>query len=738
MPTEWNDKLAIALRDAVEPSLDLLGTSSLRKTLLGDDIETTLPAADPRLAWAVSSADRVPQNMLAPAGASIDWAASGEVTHPLSSARTTLGAVDLDALRTALAAIADDIATKNPGDTRKRWLHLWRTMPSRLAEQVPTASRAVSFIPADPRMPNLPVWARLAFDGALATAAPAPTFLVVQVGPSPLDASRPRTQAALASALALHTHLVWQALLVVVQELGPDAVLSPSLLGHPLCDRWLADQGILGSQIDAQSAAFGSLPGEFVALVPQARAAELGNACLAAVRTAWDAIAAEALDKLGAGKDDGFKAAWARQTTLAWEPSWVAVPWIDDCTGAGGLLSKQEVAAHEKWAKTHQDASGLEDPWAGIYFGLWHAAALAASQARRAGAKAVRAIEPGPRCKVCGVRQAMHDNLCAVCGVSAAWNPEVKARAEAASFTGQVACVLFSGDQLSALRRGGKEVKQGATMGDLMHTGISDGTARLRGAAKELTESIALLGPSRLACFEHAAQAFVRLSIPKLVADAGGVVLEAVADEQIVLVPLDKVMPLVKAVRERYREAFVEIDGQLVAHPGPSATMSAVVAVAESAAPAGQLVRSCRNAMSTVARDSLGGDAAVVVMSRRDGDDRALGLRGSELDAALGTLIAAFPSASSWIGVLRALRSVEPALASAEVDKPSPDGRATLIRDALVRGGIRGGNGEAPSDDEVARAMCSVIDCGLARGDGDIFRALDGLRVVACLAGGDR
>ncbi len=767
MSTEWNNKLALSLRDPADAALDLPQVAALRTTLLESDAATSLPEADAHQSWLTSAADRVPSAFLAQAeSAAQGWAASGEVTHPLSSERRSLGAVDLAALQAKTSALAAE-AAKRFDDPRRRWLWVWRYLPDRLAADLGPAAHLV---PADPRMPELSVWSRIGIDGALATASPSATFLVAHLEPAVFDASNPPSDAAYAASLRLQAHLAWQAALVIVEALGPDAVLAPSLRYHPLCDEWLGQQKVTAKKGDKAAAApsYACFPSSFTALVPLARAAELGDACSARVREAWEEIASKALGKLArlgvSTKDKIFSAIWERQIATAWQPGWVAAPWLDDTTGAGGLLGKQDVSAHEKWARLQQDASGLDDPWPGVYHGLWYQAAAVASEARRLRMPRGRTIEPSPRCTSCGQREALHagkgsdtaasaaelwsavasadggaslasagEMLCACCAATRLWLDE----APAAKPEGDVV-VVFSADQLAALRRGGKELRQGATMADLLSGALSEAAAKARGATKELLDSIPVLGPSRLASLEAALTTTALHTIPALVAEAGGTMLHAVADEQIALVPALRALELVQKVRARLRENFVEIGGRWAIQPGVSTTVSAALVIGEPGVALGRLVRAGRTQLSGLARETLGGDAVVIAVHGAAGEQQVLGLRGSEVQPLLSTLLASFPKPGDWSALVRALRPIQPALTNPDVDKGLADARALLVRDSLFRAGIRVNGAEMVSAEDTSRALCALIDRALVQADGDVQRAMDGLHVAARLAGGDR
>ncbi len=762
MSTEWNNKLALSLRDPADGVLDLLQVAPIRAALLPDDAATDLPDADPRHAWLSSAADRVPQALLAQAlPAAHGWSATGEVTHPLSPERRSFGEIDLAAVRAKASALASEAAARFD-DPRRRWLWLWRYLADRLAAEVGPSGPAVHLLPADPRSPDLSVWARMGIDGAIAAATPSPAFFVAHVEPTIFDAANPPLDASFLASLRLQAHLAWQAALAVVEALGPDAILAPSLRYHPQCDAWLGQQQVTAKNGDEAAAApsFACFPSLFAALVPWARASELGQACAARVRATWESIAGEAMSKLaelGADtKDETFLSMWKRQVEDGWNPGWVAVPWLDDSNGAGSLVSKPDVAAHEKWVKAHQDAQGLEDPWVGAYFGLWYTAALAASDGRRYRLGAVRTVQAGPMCTSCGQRTALYTGsgadrlasatalwsrvaaagghfvgdgelLCACCATTRLWGGNVEPPAPGA-------VVVFALDQVAATRRGGKDARQAAAMGSLLHSLAGDPATKARGALKDIVDTPSLLGPSRLACVEAACTTVAMHTVPALVRDVGGTMIYATSEEQIAMVPQHRVLGLVQAVRDRLRDGFVQVDGRVAIQPGSSTTLSAVVVLPEAGVPLGRAVRAARSLLAGLVRDGLGAEALVLARHATDGSQQVLGLRGAEEQSLLQPLLAAFPTTATFDKLAAALRPIRAALMNADVDKALPDARVMLVRDAIGRAGIQLDGGV----DEAVRALCAVVDRALAQSDGDVHRAMDGLQVAARLAGGDR
>jgi CRISPR-associated protein Cmr2 len=636
----------------------------------------------------------------------------------------------------------------------------------------------------------------MAFDGALAAASPSPAFLALRVGPWEEFLQQAVHLVDLGSSTALLAKLMWQAMLPVVEELGPDAILTPSLRYHPTVDAWLAEQGVQAGAKDELGAEHApTLPSEFVALVPADRAAELGRACEQRFRDAWSQLATSVrvhVAKAGwcSDQDAVWGDIWERQIRAAWNPTWVAVAWGEDSTGAGGLVLKHEVTVLEKWARVHEDAAGLEDAWPGIYYGLWQGAAQAASVCRQraVGLSVVR--EPKARCAVCAEREALHgevetsvdggvasvrqfwdaitadggaahghvaagEMLCAVCAVrrlAPALPPEDAPFVLSSSLreagvlsheTDLLALVLMVPDNHAALVRGGKDLKQGATLADCVHSAVGKHLTRARSHLREILDTSPPLGPSRNASLCEAFRNFAVDSAHKLLAEHGAIPLLLTDDAVLAVAPAARTLELARALRARFREPMAELElphgaRRLAIHPGPSATTSAVIAFTRAGERAGSVLRDCRALLEQVARDGLGGDALVMRLRARSGDERLYAAHWDNLAGAIDAVVRLMPEQADRVRLVKQIRSLEPALGNPDLDKPALQARPLLVRAQLSASALLG---KLHGDDEqaLAQAVCSVVDQGVALSDDtDRNRALDGLHIAIHLAGGTR
>lgn len=747
MAIDWNKKLAAALGQRPEQAPDLLNLAAQQALQPADAGELEAGA---RLSWLSSAADRVPAPVLASASAEFDWATAAEVTHGLSQARLALESLPLEALRKA-AADQMNQAARRFDDSKRRFLWLWHELAPALADVSPAAWR----LPADARMPDITVWQRMTVSAAMASAGAKPAFLAVRIGPGLAFTTEGSTVEGLRTGSALLAWLIWQTLQPVLEQSGPDAVLYPSLRYQPALDSWLADQGV-GK---ATQASLVTLPNEFVALVPSAQAEELAAACQKAFDQAWHTLADDAL-KLAvregwtSGSDQTWNDIWKRQIERALHLEWIALDWGDDSTSAGTLLPKGEVAAFERWVKTHQDASGLEDPWPGIFFGLWYGGARSASLARRRYTSAPLMVEPGPRCTVCGKRQALHGAeaglheswkaiakkrpsvagqcLCAVCSVRELAANTKELALEPLQVKGRYALLVLAPDQAEAIMRGGRELKQGAVMTDLLHHAVAEKLGRARSQWKELLEAVPPMGPGRQAYVAEAMTDFA-LNAVKIVREHGGTVLYAF-DQVVAVLPVERALAAARALAASYREPFVPVpmkEGtRQGVHPGPVGTVGAAIVVGAEAMSAGELMRQAHRLLDESVVQGLGGDGIALVVHRSATEQRLFASKWAELERSLVALLDRYPGAAGMTRVLSALRGIEQVLADADVDKSNAEGRLGLVKDVLGRLQLQ------PDTEALARAIGATVERGAAlQTDGEATHVLDGLYIASEVAG---
>lgn len=148
-------------------------------------------------------------------------------------------------------------------------------------------------LPADTRVPDHSIWDHLdltsAFAGAFAGDRNEEAGLfALSIGPVQKFIAAARTTSDLWAGSHLLSRLSWEAMKVVCEDFGPDAILFPRLRGLPQVDVWLRDERQLPTewfegcdwtkqQTDANPLFAAALPNRFVAIIPRSQAGELAG-----------------------------------------------------------------------------------------------------------------------------------------------------------------------------------------------------------------------------------------------------------------------------------------------------------------------------------------------------------------------------------------------------------------------------------------------------------------------------
>ncbi|MDT8410437.1 MAG: type III-B CRISPR-associated protein Cas10/Cmr2, partial [Wenzhouxiangellaceae bacterium] len=231
-------------------------------------------------------------------------------------------------------------------DPKRTALAFWRFGPN---IEAPEIRSLWPLLPADSRMPDHTIFDHLDLTSALAGAFSidpddGPALLAVSLGPVQDFIAAARSTSDLWAGSHLLARLSWEAMRVICDELGPEAILFPRLRGIPQVDWWLSRDCRLNESLfsaagwrknptDSNPLFAAALPNRFTALVPANRARELAERITDQVRAfalekaqaAWRKLLAEA----GVANNPEMPAhAQIREQLKGFpEVHWATVPW---------------------------------------------------------------------------------------------------------------------------------------------------------------------------------------------------------------------------------------------------------------------------------------------------------------------------------------------------------------------------------------------------------------------------
>ncbi len=274
------------------------------------------------------------------------------IHHPLSTAAndacgiTLPQDVDEDEITDTIHRLIEQIDS-----TADRFWILWRFLPEYLEHR----RSGFTLLPADTRIPDHSIWQHLDTTAAMHVAyggRQAPAFLSFSVGPVQSFIASARSVRDLWSGSMILSWLVMQAMVPILEQCGPAAIVYPGIRGNPLLDLWLRRRGALRERVTVPSRAarkIPCLPNRFLALVPGTEASALAEQIESAGRAAWTALADRVHARLAKrlqALDPQWDRHWRRPIEDQFDFRAFVLPWEEapDETLAGLLAGKPAFA----------------------------------------------------------------------------------------------------------------------------------------------------------------------------------------------------------------------------------------------------------------------------------------------------------------------------------------------------------------------------------------------------------
>ena len=230
------------------------------------------------------------------------------MTHLLSGQQYRFDlpdSVSIESVRKHLRNQIDDINKSLPESNEHLFLALWRYLPEKLAQNDPCGiNQHWHVLPADPCIPSHTIWEHASIASAIAGALPNPNLLIFTLASAQeIVATSRRTQDAWMGSFLLSC-LSWEAIKVIVEACGPDALIFPSLRNQPVMDYWLYHEKKFTDLKDTihhpdfkHALEVGNIPNIFTAIVPEENAQQLAKEAEKAVEKKWLEITNEVKNK---------------------------------------------------------------------------------------------------------------------------------------------------------------------------------------------------------------------------------------------------------------------------------------------------------------------------------------------------------------------------------------------------------------------------------------------------------
>ncbi|MDI9645525.1 MAG: type III-B CRISPR-associated protein Cas10/Cmr2 [Archaeoglobales archaeon] len=382
--------MQLALKDLPVPSTEIPDASWVRAAKNADKI--------------ASAADRpnFPGNVEV-----LDWThpINSLIIHPLSGQRLPLNITSPKQSHNAQEEAVRSLSQKS-NDPQKRFLLFWRCFEEELHRHEPNLPWEL--LPADTRVPNHSLLHHNRVASAFAAIAK-PATLVFSIGPVQSFIATARKTRDLWMGSYLLSYLIWHAIKVIAEKLGPDHVIYPSLLEQPLVDFWLSEKDLQIADPDDSRLRLATFPNKFNAIVPAEEAENLAKECEKAVCNEWKRLADEVWKQLTQEApefNNVVSKIWQRQVEQFSEIYWAIYEWNNTPEEIAGLY--KELTGDERFEEL-LELKGAYPSNQGTVYAACHDLSERALAARKSTRNFEQIFEPAGKCTICGEREVLHD-----------------------------------------------------------------------------------------------------------------------------------------------------------------------------------------------------------------------------------------------------------------------------------------------------------------------------------------
>ncbi|MDI9611166.1 MAG: type III-B CRISPR-associated protein Cas10/Cmr2 [Archaeoglobales archaeon] len=415
----WQQKIVALLHDPPDKALQISGHEDRASVLmqlalkgLPDVSLTGIPDAS----WvdAANRADKIASAADRPNFPGdvevLDWThpINSLIIHPLSGQHLHLNIAVSPKKSSEVQAEAISSLSQKSNDPQKRFLLFWRCFEEELHRREPNLPWEL--LPADTRAPNHSLLHHNRVASAFATIAK-PATLVFSIGPVQSFIATARKTRDLWIGSYLLSYLIWPAIKLIAEKLGPDHVIYPSLLEKPLVDFWLSEKDLQVTKPDESRLRLATFPNKFNAIVPAEDAESLARECEQAVRNEWKRLADEVWKQLTqeAPEFNAVSEIWQRQVEQFPEIYWAIYEWNNTPEEIAKLY--KELTGDERFEELLKNIKnkGAYPFNQGAVYAACHDLSERALAARKSTRNFEQIFEPASKCTICGEREVLHD-----------------------------------------------------------------------------------------------------------------------------------------------------------------------------------------------------------------------------------------------------------------------------------------------------------------------------------------
>jgi len=277
----WQNKIKAFLHDPPDKALRIANHEDRRDKLLQTlNLKFDISPEFDRIA---SSMERV----VPKTDVLIDFSRTDKTLHPILRHPITgevrkfekLSQATLGVKKTRIEQIIKEVLDKEAKileklkseDSKRTYFRVWRLFKDLLVDE------EIANLPADTRCPDHTIWDHLDASSAIYSAISKPALLMFKLTPVQDFIKNARKERDLWAGSHLLSFLTFQAIKVVIDEFGPDAIIFPHLRGQPFFDKEYEDifKDILEINDLKEKLKIANIPNKFLAIVSAERVAEV-------------------------------------------------------------------------------------------------------------------------------------------------------------------------------------------------------------------------------------------------------------------------------------------------------------------------------------------------------------------------------------------------------------------------------------------------------------------------------
>lgn len=423
-------KIQALLHDPPEKALILgkVGHEERAVTLMKKiEGSTTITAETKDADHIASASDRI--NFPKDIEGAVDFSKEPVVIHPLSgkefeiptSALSAVSGIDYKEVSKNVDEAINELTSKY-SDLELRYFSLWGELQEIIRSKEDGGSalgQLWELLPADTRIPDHSIWEHRRVTSAIAGALPEPSLLLFSIGPVQDFIATARKTQDLWSGSYMLSYIAWTVMQLISEEMGPDSVIFPDLIGQPFCNHWLAETKELSfvKRPGGEELSSPTLPNRLLAILPKDKVEVIANDAECKVKAVFKEICFSVKEKIenvvGELKGDAiWDRIWERQTRDFIEVYWAILPmgrkgdYINFIELYKALLGNELLKDFEKLLKEYE-TKGFS-PNIGTMYGSLYRFLEKGLGSRKVTRDFSQHSEPHYKCTVCGVREPVH------------------------------------------------------------------------------------------------------------------------------------------------------------------------------------------------------------------------------------------------------------------------------------------------------------------------------------------